>query len=598
MSRELEGLLQGAVGEPLTVANEFAEVQVRRVDTRNGSRLLITAPRTGQWISLDALEVEALTRQNTRTLTAMVGNSYGPLLPDEDERTMTDWLHGKRALIVGGGSGIGRAVVDAFRAEGARITVLERDRGKCDKLRGELPGVPVVEGDAITREANEHAVKVAVDSYGGLDTLVNCVGVFDFYQGVNDIKADDLATAFDEMFRTNVLSHLQSVKAAVPWLRAGTGSSIVLTESASSYYPGRGGVLYVVVEVRRARAGGRAGARAGAADSGQRGGAGRHAQHRSARPCQPGARRRPPRRHAQPGPRHGCAHPAQRRAHRRRPRVGFRVPGLRPVPRHHRRDHPPRRRIRYRHNESRAPMTDRLDQQRALVAQGCRVAAARGLVDGILGHLSLRVDDDHLLIRCRSDTDAGVAFTRPSDIRLIGFDGSAGADGELDGYRVPNELPIHVETMLANPDHRAVAHLHPPAVVAADLAGHRDPADLRRLRHSRRLARAPRRARLRARRADPKLRAGQGNGGGDARWAGGDLPWTRNHQRRAQYSAGGAAGDQPRRAGAYVVAGAHAAGGTLRDIDDADWDDLPDLGPAFTADAAWRHELARLDQPS
>ena len=80
-------LLQGAVGEPLTVANEFAEVQVRRVDTRNGSRLLITAPRTGQWISLDALEVEALTRQNTRTLTAMVGNSQGPLLPDEPDET-------------------------------------------------------------------------------------------------------------------------------------------------------------------------------------------------------------------------------------------------------------------------------------------------------------------------------------------------------------------------------------------------------------------------------------------------------------------------------------------------------------------------------
>jgi hypothetical protein len=85
VSEELARLLQGAVGEPLTVANEFADVQVRRVDTRNGSRLLIIAPRTGQWISLDALEAEALTRQNTRTLTAMVGNSFGPLLPDERE---------------------------------------------------------------------------------------------------------------------------------------------------------------------------------------------------------------------------------------------------------------------------------------------------------------------------------------------------------------------------------------------------------------------------------------------------------------------------------------------------------------------------------
>ena len=47
------------------------------------------------------------------------------------------------------------------------------------------------------------------------------------------------------MFRTNVLSHLQSVKAAVPALQAETGSSIVLADSTSSFYPGRGGVLYV-----------------------------------------------------------------------------------------------------------------------------------------------------------------------------------------------------------------------------------------------------------------------------------------------------------------------------------------------------------------
>ena len=84
MTDALTGLLTGAVGEPLTLANEFTEVTVRRVDTRNGSRLLIHAPKSGQWITLDALEVEALTRQNARTLAAMVGNSAGPLLPDDD----------------------------------------------------------------------------------------------------------------------------------------------------------------------------------------------------------------------------------------------------------------------------------------------------------------------------------------------------------------------------------------------------------------------------------------------------------------------------------------------------------------------------------
>jgi hypothetical protein len=85
VSGELKRLLDGAVGEPLTVANEFTEVVVRRVDTRNGSRLLISAPKTGRWITLDPLEIEALTWQNPRTLAAMVGNSCGPLLPDEPD---------------------------------------------------------------------------------------------------------------------------------------------------------------------------------------------------------------------------------------------------------------------------------------------------------------------------------------------------------------------------------------------------------------------------------------------------------------------------------------------------------------------------------
>lgn len=158
---------------------------------------------------------------------------------------MTGWLDGKRALVVGAGSGIGRAVVDAFIAEGAKVAVLERDRDKCERLGAQLPGVPVVRGDATSRADNEHAVTVAVNSHGGLDTLVNCVGVFDFYRGIDDIDAGDLSAAFDEMFRTNVLSHLQSVKAAIPALRNGTGPCIVLTESTSAYYPGRGGVLYV-----------------------------------------------------------------------------------------------------------------------------------------------------------------------------------------------------------------------------------------------------------------------------------------------------------------------------------------------------------------
>ncbi len=154
------------------------------------------------------------------------------------------WLTGRRALIVGGGSGIGRAVLDAFGREGARVAVLERDPAKCVDIAAELPDVPVVEGDATTREANERAVAAAVANFGGLDILVNCVGIFDFYRGVKDLDAEVLDDAFDEIFATNVKSQLHSVKAALPALTSAKGC-VVLTESTSAYYPGRGGVLYI-----------------------------------------------------------------------------------------------------------------------------------------------------------------------------------------------------------------------------------------------------------------------------------------------------------------------------------------------------------------
>jgi ribulose-5-phosphate 4-epimerase/fuculose-1-phosphate aldolase len=239
-----------------------------------------------------------------------------------------------------------------------------------------------------------------------------------------------------------------------------------------------------------------------------------------------------------------------------------------------------------------------IDEQRALVAQACRVAAARGLVEGILGHLSLRVDDERLLLRCRSDTDTGVAFTRPADIRLIEFDGSAGADVELDGYRVPNELPIHVETMLADSQHRAVAHLHPPAVVAADLAG----IAIRPIYGAYDIPGA-----WLARGGVPVyehavlIRNSRLGKEMVAAMRGGPVVICRGH---GITSAGTTIQQAVLRAIsleelARMSLQVRAAGGTLRDIDDADWEDLPDLGSAFTADAAWRHEVTRLgDQPS
>lgn len=72
-------------GEPITLGNEFSEVRISRIDTRNGARLLIESPKSGQWVALCPLEVEALTWQNTAVFAAMIGNPGAPLMAEEED---------------------------------------------------------------------------------------------------------------------------------------------------------------------------------------------------------------------------------------------------------------------------------------------------------------------------------------------------------------------------------------------------------------------------------------------------------------------------------------------------------------------------------
>jgi hypothetical protein len=82
---ELAALTARQKGEAIEIANEFSEVRVRRVETRNGSRLLIESPKSGQWVTLCPLELEALTWQGPETFSAMIGHPFGSLVAPEDE---------------------------------------------------------------------------------------------------------------------------------------------------------------------------------------------------------------------------------------------------------------------------------------------------------------------------------------------------------------------------------------------------------------------------------------------------------------------------------------------------------------------------------
>jgi hypothetical protein len=54
------------------------------VETRNGSRLLIESPKSGHWVALCPLELEALTWQGPQTFAAMIGHPFGSLIGPED----------------------------------------------------------------------------------------------------------------------------------------------------------------------------------------------------------------------------------------------------------------------------------------------------------------------------------------------------------------------------------------------------------------------------------------------------------------------------------------------------------------------------------
>jgi ribulose-5-phosphate 4-epimerase/fuculose-1-phosphate aldolase len=112
---------------------------------------------------------------------------------------------------------------------------------------------------------------------------------------------------------------------------------------------------------------------------------------------------------------------------------------------------------------------DPLLAKRERVAVACRILGARRLVDGILGHVSVRVDDASVLIRCRGPHERGVARTTADDIRHVDLDGTPLE--AMDGWEVPKELPIHTRLLAKRPEMGAVVHAHPAAPLIAGLAG-------------------------------------------------------------------------------------------------------------------------------
>lgn len=145
-------------------------------------------------------------------------------------------LTGRKALITGGDSGIGRAVAIAFAREGADVLIayLDEDKDAQETARFvEEAGrkAVLVAGDIRDEAHCQQLVQRAVDELGGLDILVNNAAYQMAQQSLQDITSDQL----DRTFRTNIFAMFYLCKAAEKHLKP--GSTVVNTTSINAYKP-------------------------------------------------------------------------------------------------------------------------------------------------------------------------------------------------------------------------------------------------------------------------------------------------------------------------------------------------------------------------
>jgi len=162
-------------------------------------------------------------------------------------------LTNKRVLITGSASGIGRATARLFAAEGAKLTLCDRDHPQNENLAHEIDGaggqVQAIQTDVGEPDDMQNAVNAAVATYGGLDVLYNNAGGATAKDGkVTEIELDE----FWRTIRVDLFGTVLGCRFAIPHLvQAGGGSIInttsiramIGTEGADAYTSAKGGVV-------------------------------------------------------------------------------------------------------------------------------------------------------------------------------------------------------------------------------------------------------------------------------------------------------------------------------------------------------------------
>jgi len=170
--------------------------------------------------------------------------------PDHGESTYQGHgrLEGRRALITGGDSGIGRAVSIAFAREGADVAIahLPEEQSDADTtlefVRDAGRTGLSLAGDLRNEDFAIEAVHKTRDGLGGLDVLVLNAGYQHDIDGFENLRTDEMR----RVFQTNLEGLLFSARAAFPGLES--GASIIVTASIQSFNPSPGLIDYAMTK--------------------------------------------------------------------------------------------------------------------------------------------------------------------------------------------------------------------------------------------------------------------------------------------------------------------------------------------------------------
>ena len=160
-------------------------------------------------------------------------------VPDHGEKTYkgSGRLKGRKALITGGDSGMGRAAAIAYAREGADVAINylpaeEEDAAEVIALiKAEGRKAVAIPGDLQSETFCQKLVEDAVRGLGGLDIVVSNAARQQAHQSISDITTEE----FDKTMKTNIYAPFWIIKAALPHLAA--GSSIIGTTSEQAYDP-------------------------------------------------------------------------------------------------------------------------------------------------------------------------------------------------------------------------------------------------------------------------------------------------------------------------------------------------------------------------